>query len=85
MAGPEAVGQGHGLRAAQRQGTARTGGNAAVQALGIAQGDKGAAGGPAMEGGGLQEDVRLFHNLNLKLRLGEPFSNQGKGAGLIFK
>ena len=54
VGGPEAVGQGHGLGAAERQGTPGAVGNAAVQTLGVTEGDEGAAGAPAVGRGGPQ-------------------------------
>ncbi len=87
--GPEAVGQGHGLGAAEGQGPPGAVGNAAVQTLGIAEGDEGAAGAPAVCRGGSQALADLIqdgnHGCHRHADFSLPEARRGAGEGPGFK
>ena len=87
MGGPEAVSQGHGLGAAERQGASGAVGNAAVQTLGVTEGDEGAAGAAAVRRGGpqtldylIQDRGDIFHR-HANFSLSHARGRHGAGPG----
>ncbi len=74
MGSSEAVGQGHGLGTAEGQGASGAVGNAAVQTLGVTEGDKGAAGAPAVRRGRPQALTHLIQNRDHFFHRHENFS-----------